>query len=190
MTKHIVGLILFSFIVGTSAFVAGLFYGTSDRIASSEIYSRFDRYAGERKKRKKRKCPPHRHPHFEKFWGQSRDVNLVDAAYDSNSQKFNATALFSRGTPEEFNLDLHFFVKDEFGTRFIKTESLAASAWTNNYEDEFDWLTRFPQRGELYLMAQLRPLDDDTVLAPVFEASKATPLEITSLPASNSEESQ
>jgi hypothetical protein len=181
MTKHIVGLILFSFIVGTSAFVAGLFYNASGDSVTERTYT-FGGFDSDCKKRKKRKRPPHRHPHFANSVSESLDAYVTSATFDSVSDKFIATTLFTRGTPEEFNLDLHFFVRDEFGTRFIKTETLSASSWTNNYEDEFDWLTRFPQKDDLYVMAVVRPLEDDSVLAPAFDLTKATPIRLTAAP--------
>jgi hypothetical protein len=172
MTKHIVGLILFSFIVGTSAFVAGLFYSSSADSVSERSFM-FGRYDGDCKKRKKR-----RHPHFARTMTGPLDAYLTSAAFDPVSEKFSATTLFTRGTPEEFNLDLHFFVRDEFGTRFIKTETLSASSWTNNYEDGFAWLTRFPQKDKLYVMAEVRPLDEESVVAPPFDPGSATPVKL------------
>ncbi|MCB1025291.1 MAG: hypothetical protein KDB79_12920, partial [Acidobacteria bacterium] len=58
MTKHIAGIILFTFIVGTSAAIAGLFYVTPQKV---RVFSSYDNYDHcKRKKRKKR----HRRPRF------------------------------------------------------------------------------------------------------------------------------
>lgn len=176
MTKHIVGLILFSLIVGISAFVAGLFAASTSNPAFTAL-ERFENYSVERKKRKKRRCGRHRHPHFRSYNSENPSVTLESAELDLASGQFSTVASFN-DVPEEFNLDLHFFVKDEFGVRFIRTETLDASLWTSNYQDTFGWLTRFPERENIFVIPQVRTLDDDFTNAPGFDKYEAVPVKV------------
>ena len=177
MTKHIVGLILFSLIVGVSAFVAGLFAASTSDTTFTAL-ERFENYAVDRKKRKKRRCGRHRHPHFRSYKFDSPSVTLLSAELDPGSEQFSTVASFG-DVPEEFNLDLHFYVKDDYGVRFIRTETLDASSWTSNYEDTFGWLSRFPERENIFVIPEVRTLDDDFTNAPGFDVDKATQVKIT-----------
>lgn len=178
MTKHIVGLIIFSFIVGISAFVAGLFAASSGVPSVSPVYV-FDKYASEKKRKKKRRCRPHRSLHYRDWDNTLQSVTLKSADYDVATSEFSTVAAFGKDVPEEFNLDLYFYVSDNNGTRFITTETLEASSWTRNYEDSFGWLSRFQQPENLYVIAHVRTLDDDYSDPPVFDIDKATPVTIT-----------
>ncbi|REJ78200.1 MAG: hypothetical protein DWQ47_17840 [Acidobacteria bacterium] len=162
MTKHIIGFIVFSLIVGTSALVAGLFMGASNGTGfSSRNYdasfgSPDDNYLSKRKKRKKcRKKRRHPHPHgFDS--GRSAQASVVTAVYDVHSGRLKTSFDFTRGTPEDFDLELQFFVKDEYGRRYIKTETIEGSRWTQNYEDDYDWMDRFEQIDKLWMTARIK----------------------------------
>lgn len=172
MTKHIIGLIIFSFIVGTSAFVAGYFYGSPD----TAVDSFYEHYSEKRKKRKKRKkrCRPHR------FHDRSAaSATVKSAVYDAQSGRLNTTFEFSNGTPEEFLLELQFYVLDEFGKRYIKTETVKGSSWTHNYEDSYDWIDRFEQVDKLYVKASVLTKDEGWTSPPDAYGTGLVPVTVT-----------
>ncbi|HUF04201.1 MAG TPA: hypothetical protein VMM38_08495 [Aridibacter sp.] len=169
MTKHIIGLIIFSFIVGTSAFVAGFFYGSPD----TAVESVYERYSETRKKKKKRKkrCRPHRfHDH------STASATIKSAVYDTHTGRLKTTFEFSEGTPEEFLLELQFFVLDEDGQQYIRTNTVRGSSWTLNYENSFDWILRFEQVEDLYVKAIILSKDEGWTSPPDAYGTGLVPL--------------
>lgn len=173
MTKHIIGLIIFSFIVGTSAFVAGFFYGSPDTAVDS-VYERYSEKRKKRKKKRKKRCHPHKfHNHG------NASATVKSAVYDSNTGRLNTTFEFSEGTPEEFLLELQFYVLDEYGKRYIKTETVNGSSWTHNYEDSFDWIERFEQVDKLYVKASVLTKDERWTSPPDAYGTGLVPVTVT-----------
>lgn len=173
MTKHIVGLVLFSFIVGTSAFVAGLVYGPSES-AVTEAKKSLEMSVDKRKKRKRKKrCHPHRRTND--YIGSA---TVTGAVYDANARMLTTTFSFSRGVPENFDLDLHFYVRDNYGTRYLTTETLSASSWTSNYENPFGWIDRFEQTEDLYIIPRVKTLDEGWTLPPSFNLSESVRVKV------------
>lgn len=180
MIKHIVGFVLFSFIVGTSAFVYGLFYSSPDPVfVEVKDFTQW-RYSTSKKKRKKRKCPPHRHPHF---LDQTReavggpDIRIQEAAYvaESGDLRLRVSAL----EMPETGIDLHFYAVDEFGERFIKTESVPAPPASGALEVyRFRWLQNFQQKDKLFIIAEASPGGDGLYAPPPFSQSWAAAVSV------------
>lgn len=174
MIKHIVGFVLFSFIVGTSAFVYGLIFGTSDASVSEPASVQRDWYA-EKKKRKKRKCRKHKHPHphFYKdahskdyFDGPLSNVKarIWEADYNESTGLLKVTISAGADIEPTAVADLHFYVSDEFGVRYLKTETVDLKFdSTFTQEHSFRWLKNFQQREDLFVIAEAKEFRDGFV---------------------------
>lgn len=171
MAKHIVGLILFSFIVGTSAVVAGLFASAPERsrsFSSSKYFS-----INKRKKRRRRCCCRKRRRRMENV-----SVTITNAEYDLVGHRLATTVSFGEGAPGKADLDLHFYVRDEHGTRYLKTETVPASTWTQRYVNRFPWLERFGEKRDLYIIPQLKTLNNGWTTPPAFDVVRAAPVRL------------
>lgn len=181
MIKHIVGFVLFSFIVGTSAFVYGLFYSSPDPfVVEVRDYKNWRYTASKKKKRKKRKCPPHRHPHFlddSRVAVDGVDLRILEAAYVASTG--NLRLRLAADEIPAASVDLHFYAVDEFGERFIKTETVpAASVAGATREYSFRWLRTFQQRDKLFIIAEAASEGDEFAAPPRFSESWAAAVSV------------
>ena len=174
MTKHIVGIILFTFIVGTSAVVAGLFDVVTSKAKSVVVKENYRVY--KKKKRKKRCRRKRRKPHRVNV-----EANVAQAVYDKKLNQLTTSLVFSRNLKRSVEVDLHFFVKDEFGTQYLKKETLYASNSNNTYENSFTWFNRLESKENLYVMAKVRNSREKWDYQPGFIPSKATPVLLKSV---------
>ena len=110
MAKHIIGLILFSLIVGVSVFVASA-TNTSNSVDVSKSYRLIT--VEKRKRKKRRHCRPHR---------RSLDVSAMQVVFNRDSELLSASFDPIVGKHEYGDIQLHFFAKDNHETRFLKTE--------------------------------------------------------------------
>jgi len=172
MTKHIVGLIIFTLIVGTSAIIAGIFgYMTTpgaDSVSVSDnllyrIESR--RHRCGRKRRKPRKPRP-----------REISATVTQATFDEASRTLTTAIDFSDSDLFDGDLELHFFVKDAYGTQYLKKETISVSDAKSVYENTFGWLNRLESRENLYVIAQVKSSDDRSDYQPSFDSGKATPV--------------
>lgn len=116
MKKHIIGIIVFSFIVGTSAFVAAFFYHTlkseqPQDIDASNVYVMSE---------------PYTHSCWKNYKTKSVSVNVSQAIFDSKTGELK-TELFVQSKDSSFkniNVSLMFFIKDGDSTRYLATENL------------------------------------------------------------------
>ncbi len=182
MIKHIVGFLLFSFIVATSSVISGMLYGTAERsvIEEREVQSRW--YSEGKRKKKKRKCRRHRHPHdygsefgFSDPVPENAGVKITEfsVAYFPSSNSLETRFEFDRDPDPASLVDLHFFVKDENGVRYLKTESIQATNSRIEEVHKFEWLETFQQKRNLYVIAKLRSDSDSFTSPPLFEESNA-----------------
>lgn len=171
MTKHIVGLILFTFIVGTAAIVSGLFGNTpiSKKYTVVKINDKYRVY--KKKKRKKRCRKKRRHHHSPKL-----EATVTQALFDNSSNKFITNLKFKNDRYFERDVDLHFFVKDRHGERYIKTETIVASSGKQQYVNSFKWMKNFGSRENLYVIPTAKTLKDGWTIPPSFNVDKATPV--------------
>ncbi len=168
MTKHIVGLILFTFIVGTSAIIAGLFYEVPK---ANSIKVKKNYYYTYKKKKKKKRCRKYRRSSAEIV-----SVNLSQAIFDSSANRLTAKIKYEDSWDSSGVVNLHFFVKDKYGTRFLKTERLYASTAMDKYTKILDWMGRLDSRENLYVIPQVQSDNYDITGYPKFNQFKATPI--------------
>ncbi len=170
MTKHIAGIMLFTFIVGTSAVIAGLFYETPREFKSFSV--REDHRSYKRKKRKKR-CRPHR-GHYSEQRGLV-SVGIAKAVFDATSGLLTASHTVEPSSYEKHRgtLVYHFYVKDEYGTRHVKSERVWGSLESSNLVSPSEWLQNRHSTENLYVASEYRRVNGTWRVAPKFEDSNA-----------------
>lgn len=180
MNKHIIGLIVFSFIVGMSAIVAGFFIRMPQipeiapvRVSESNDYIyRGNTYC---KKNKRKPRPKNSDLAFAK---------VSQSVFDLNKKQLDTEFIIERAndSTEDVNVALHFFVNDRFGVQHIATEfvtltpnfDLGDKAMTSKISS-FKWLSNLESRENLYVMAEV--IDNNysyEKLPPIFDTYEAT----------------
>ena len=168
MVKHIIGLIICALIVGTTVAVSRLliipFNGLLEHSCAIQI--RQDQLYKKKKFRESRKKRPQR---------KSIDTSITQAVFDKN-KGILTTNVISSNDSIATKVDLHFFVKGEFQTHYLKKESITVSNSQSVYEFSFAWLTRFESWENMYVMSV--PIDSiyDTNHLPSFNSSMAIPI--------------
>ena len=148
MTKHIAGIILFTFIVGTSAAVAGLFYVAPTKMKS---YS-YDYEGSHCKKKKRKKRRKHRRSMVIR---QSASSNVVSAVFDKRSGLFTATLssrIYDSRTRSLGKVTYLFFLKDEFGAKFVGSTVAQGSNISTSLVKDLSPLSGQDLSGNLYVM--------------------------------------
>ena len=174
MTKHIAGLILFTFIIGTSAVIAGLFDYGSDRSRSITVRENYRTY---KRKKRKRRCRKHRKPRIV----ESRvvSVKLTQAVYDKSTGLLATAHAFSndnyrRGTNAV--VYYHFYTNGEAGPQYLRTERIRGAYGSSNMETEFGWLADRDSNETIYIIPGYSPNHRSSIVAPRFELSNAVPV--------------
>ncbi len=181
MNKHIIGLIIFSFIVGMSAIIAGFFVPMPQmpKIDSVKVSEANDYvYRGSTScKKKKRKPQP-------KDYNELASAKVSQAVFDLNKKQLDTQFTIERADDltETVKVALHFFVNDRFGVQHIKTEFVTL---TPNFDigdkamtiktSSFRWLNNLESRENLYVIAEV--VTDSynyNNYAPVFDSYEAT----------------
>lgn len=175
MTKHIAGLILFTFIIGTSAAIAGLFDYGSDRSRSFTVRESYRTY--KRKKRRKRRCRKHRKPHV--FERQSVSVKLTQAVFDRSTGLLATAHAFGnkgyRRGPDAV-VYYHFYTNGETGPQYLRTERIRGAFGSSSMESEFSWLADLSSDETIYIIPGYSPNSRSSIVAPRFELSNAVPV--------------
>ena len=169
MTKHIVGLIIFTLIVGTSVVVASLFGAShAPKTYNCDKYNvKHKVYKKKKRKKKRRHEKRHKRGHYA--------ANMTQAIFDKGSNQLT-TSLDFKNESFEGVVDFHFFVKDEFGTQYLKKETIKASSTQSVYENSFSWLNRLESRENLYVMPIAIYSNRNLDYQPRFDVSRATPV--------------
>lgn len=179
MTKHVIGAVIFSLIVGTSALVGSLF---SDAPAATNFGTERGNYVF--KKKKKRKCRKRRE-HRE----DSQDlatVRISQMEFDSNSGLLNTEFLVAgnNDSGSTVNVALHFFSNDNYGSQHVATEFVSLAPDFNvantaliTETASYRWLKNLQTRENLYVVPEVT-LEANTykVYPPVLDSSKAIPV--------------
>ncbi len=168
MTKHIIGLIIFSFIVGTSAIIAGLFsYNPVPETYTLTTYK--DSYKVYKKKKRKKRCRKRR--------PQPKEVSaeISQAVFDEKTNQLTTEISFKNYSDSNGQLNLYFFSKDVYGTQYLKQEKIYVTEERSVYRNSFDWLTRLEFKGNLYVIPVLQT-DSDSVNWVKFDDSIAQPI--------------
>jgi hypothetical protein len=173
MKKHIIGLTLFSIIVGTAIFIYGMFNVVN---VEEEVFviTNTQTYPTTKSCRK--------------FKEELKDSNLnklmvKQAVLNLQTKQFN----WELATPDiDEPIALHFFSKDGNGTRYITSEQINNKFSHNGilrYSSSYNWLNKRKSYENLYVIAQFK---SDAVnysenyqvygnkFQPKFDASKAT----------------
>lgn len=161
MNKHIIGLIIFSFIVGMSAFIASFFVKmpqmpSIDPVNVSE--SRDYIYNGTTSCRKKKRKPRPKAENEMVF------AKVSQAVFNLNKKQLDTQFMLERNdeSVETVKVALHFFVNDKYGVQHISTEyvtlnpnfDLGDKAITTN-ASSFKWLNKLESRENLYVISEV-----------------------------------
>jgi hypothetical protein len=169
MTKHIAGIILFTFIVGSSAVIAGLFYQVPD----ANVITVRENYTVYKTKKRKRRCRKQR-PRNE-----NAGVNLSAAIFNSDSNRLTTFVNYENESDSYSEVDLNFFVNDKYGIRFLKTERIYVSPDANKNTKIMDWMGRLDSRENIYVIPQIHNDEYDKWSSPTFDEYKAIPVLLT-----------
>ncbi len=169
MTKHIAGIILFTFIVGTSAVIAGLLYSPEHKSRAFVFYN--DDYSRCRKKKKRR-----RKPRRMRFVRHDQNVAINQAVFDTTTNLFAVSHADQNDLRRGRILVYHFYVKDENGTRHVRSERVSNRAYAPNVVNDFIWLANRTSRENLYVAAEIKGKRSVWNIAPKFENSGAVPV--------------
>lgn len=164
MTKHIAGLIMFSFIVGTSVFISAL--TIAERSVDVTVYE-VSVAKKKKRKRKKRRCRRHH---------SRADVSLETAVFNRTEGELFASFRNSSYPASHEAVELHFFSKDRNGVRFLKTESFGYIGRNLEQSRRMDWLTRLDENQNVYVLAKINNEPTSWSTEPRFDASEAVPL--------------
>lgn len=168
MTKHIAGMILFTFIVGSSAIIAGLFYEIpeANSVAVTENYSVY------KTKEKRSYC------YLRRQRAENASVELTQAVFNSDVSRLTTRVNFEDESNSYGVVDLHFFVNDKYGTRFLKTERIYVSTGTDEYTKILDWMGRLGSRENLFVIPEVHKDGYENLSSPTFAQSKAIPIQL------------
>lgn len=159
MKKHVLGLTLFSFIVGATAFVYGIFFAVSPVVpVAVEMPVAVSTYPATSCWKMKR---------------DSSDVSLKvnQAVFNLQSKEFS----WEIATPRKnAMIALHFFSKDGTGTRYINTETV--NAWMAQggvlrFNNTYQWMRKLKSLENLYVTAEF---ETGSAQTPKFDAANAT----------------
>ncbi len=180
MNKHIIGLIIFSFIVGMSAIIAGFFAPMpqmpkidSVRVSEANDYI----YRGGKSCRQKKRKP--RLQNYDIL----ASAKISQAVFNLNKRQLDTEFTVERGndSTENVNVALHFFVNDGFAVQHIKTEYVTL---TPNFDmgdnaitsktTSFRWLNNLESRENLYVISEVvEKAYSYSNQPPFFDASEA-----------------
>ena len=177
MFKHLVGFVIFSFIVGLSWFASGFFYEMPN---ADSVYV----YEPSVKVYEKRNCNLRKYKASE-----SADIELKQAVFNIKTKRldtsFEIKSIYADS--KYVNLKLHFFAKDADGARYLATEDImvspetdnsgvtkwnesSSSLWLDNLND-YDNLYVIPDADEGYVYSE-----SNNKIVPLFEEGKAFPV--------------
>lgn len=167
--QHIVGIIIFTLIVGTSIVIGSFFIKLPEK--TSVTVSDYDSftYRSERKCRKKRKK---RRP------TEDVSIKMDQAVFNPNLEKLSLSiSLESKsGLENTAKVALYFFVNDKNGTRHLATEYTEVYTGSSVKEiNSYNWLRNLQTHENLYIIPQvINDYDDFSAYQPKFNESKAT----------------
>jgi len=165
MKKHIIGFALFSFIVGTTAFIYAMFNIVRVVEVPAPTYSQTysSKTSGCKMKRQLR----------ESNFGSPVIEQVV---FNLKTKQFS----WKLAAPEtDLPIALHFFVKDDNGTRYITTEQEMSSSLRDenlSFTGSYLPLDNLDSDANLYVIAEFVPTSRryNKNFQPKFDASRAT----------------
>lgn len=180
--QHIVGMLIFVFIVGTAIVAGTLSIQIPDK--KSVIVSDYSQITYRAEKRCRRKKRPKK-PRKPRPRGEEKKIEIERAVYHRSSEKlkFNFSSFdaddavrFSPDVPAK--VALHFFVSDRYGTRHLATEYTTVTSAVK-FVQTYSWLKNLQSPENLYVMPRYvgEEYDFETYL-PVFDRARSTPVGI------------
>jgi len=148
MNKHIFGFILFSLIVGTSAFIYGFFYSPLAAIQPVYVF--------ENRPEKRKSCRKETYSRVERA---TVNAKVVQAVFNSNTNELDMDLILegNNNLTEQANVRLHFFAKDGAKTRYLKTEKVIltpSDKILHSITESYEWLDDLKSRPNLYVVPQ------------------------------------
>lgn len=178
MNKHIIGVIIFSFIVGTSAIVASFFVKIPP-LPTVEPVAGFNDFVY----RSEKNCKGKKRKHRPKSYDQSASVKVTQAVFDAKLKRLDTQLMIERSdeSTESVDVVLQFFVSDDFGVQHIAEEYVTLNpnfdmgdvAVTKN-NSSFKWLNNLQSMSNLYVIARATNGKRDVYNPVEFDSSTAT----------------
>ena len=165
MKKHIFGLGIFSFIVGTAAII----YAAFNAVNVEEVFVITNNQTSPAVK----SCWK-----MKQNWGTSNDTSIkVNQAILNLQTKEFSWEIAAPGTAAP--IALHFFSKDSGEMRYVTTETVNGKFSRNGllrFSNTYQWLNRRKSFGNLYVIADfdLRFETHDEKYQPKFDSANAT----------------
>ena len=164
MKKHIIGFTLFSIIVGTAAFIYAMFNVVNVEEVFAPAYT-----------------PTYQTKSCWKMKRDSKETNVGSpvvrqAVLDLKTKQLN----WEVAAPEtKSKIALHFFIKDENGTRYINSALAPETSFENGVikaTSSYLWLDNLASYENLYVIAEFTSRSDykNKYAQPKFDSSNAT----------------
>ena len=176
MIKHIVGFIIFTFIIGTSALIAALFNPVQQNVRSVRVSRDYPVYTSRKRcrKRKKRKRRPRTQREYRNL---KVSTGITQAVFNPKKNELTTSHDFGNETRRfEREMVFHFYVKDGNNVRHVMSRPLPSHPVTKNSINWFDGLNGIVRDGNLYIMQTYGEVKGDWNNAPEFDEAKATPV--------------
>lgn len=174
MIKHIVGFVIFSFIIGTSALIAAIFSPAERIVKKVRISRSYDHYSSRKhcKKRKKKKRKRHR-----VYSGQENRGSLVQAVFDTGKKTLRIERDSGVYDTEKGKLRaLHFYFVEESGAKHVLSRPIPISSGVRMSTGWYESLADLVPHGNLYVMETHGDYSEKWNNAPVFDMNKAVPV--------------
>jgi len=175
MIKHIVGFIIFTFVIGTSALIAALFNPVQQNVSSVRVSNDYTVYKSRKRCRKKKKRKPKRPRillnQFE-YWD-------AQAVYDAKS---NLLTTANVGDNPEFETDsdrflvYHIYAKNQAGARHLTSVQVNSGFASSSKITWVDSSRQLAGNENLYLIPQFKNRRYSSDEAPTFNEHLAIPV--------------
>jgi hypothetical protein len=170
MKKHIFGLAIFSFIVGSAAIVYS-FFNVPEIVPVPAVITVSE---SQPVLMRKTSCKA-------RVIKKTGGVEIKQAVFNLHTGQFS----WELATPDvDAQVALHFYSKDENGTRYIMTERVNNKFSHNGilrYSSSYGWLIKRKSHENLYVIAEFEPESENynfSTSQPKFDALKATAVTI------------
>jgi hypothetical protein len=173
MTKHVAGLILFSFIVAASGIIAFVFA----EIPQPEKTVQFNVPRFESKMR----CDKSNHDSFE---NSNALVKVAQSVFNERTGLLDTDLFIKRkdASTKSVSVALHFFVKDLKGARYLATENYYFKPDFDSRNEatvaipsrSYGWLDNISSQENLYVIADAEMQSDYKKYKSSFDENKAT----------------
>ncbi|MDQ3179569.1 MAG: hypothetical protein M3Q33_03515 [Acidobacteriota bacterium] len=171
MKKHIFGFMLFSLIVGTSAFIYGFFFAPLTAIQPVYVF--------ENQPEKRKSCRKETYSRVER---PTVNAKVVQAVFNQNTNQVDMDLFLERknNSTDDIAVWLEFFVKEGAKTRYLATEKVNLTPdfnlddkATHSITSSYEWLDNLESRENLYVVPRTNG-NTERGFTPIFDEAKAT----------------